>query len=140
VFDVRTSASTYAPSMRILDPSMPEVRGGMSVASGDLDGDGFFDIVTGVGAGSGAWVRAYSGRTGTQLFGFQTGSNLAATVPTRVAVRSLDGESRMAVFATWGADARQNYRIRRIDATTKQAVDELQLVPDGLSGGGMNIG
>jgi len=140
VFDVRAVAAAYEPFLNVVDPSIPDNRGGVAVATGDLDNDGRVDIVTGVGAGSGAWVRAYSGRTGAQLFGFQTGASLAATVPSRVAVRSLDGESRMAVFATWGADARQNYRIRRIDAPTKQLVDELQLAPNGLSGGGLNIG
>lgn len=140
VFDVRSPASAFKPLLQIVDPTIPDNRGGVTVAAGDLDNDGRADIVTGVGAGSGAWVRSYSGRTSSQLFGFQTGANLAATVPSRVAVRLLDGDARMAVFATWGADARQNYRIRRIDAATAQVVDELQLLPNGLSGGGMNIG
>lgn len=140
VFDVRAQAATYASLMQIVDPTVPNNRGGVSVATGDLDADGRFDIVTGVGAGSGGWVRAYSGRTGSQLYGFQTAANLAATVPTRVAVRALDGDSRMAVFATWGADARQNYRIRRIDSATRATVDQLQVPSQGLSGGGLNIG
>jgi hypothetical protein len=140
VFDVRTQAATYASLLRIVDPTVPNNRGGVSVATGDLDADGRFDIVTGVGAGSGGWVRAYSGRTGRQLYGFQTAASLAATVPTRVAVRALDGDSRMAVFATWGADARQNYRIRRIDSATRVTVDQLQVPSQGLSGGGLNIG
>ena len=140
VFDVRAQAASYASLLRIVDPTVPDNRGGVSVTTGDLDGDGRSDIVTGVGAGSGGWVRAYSGRTGSQLYGFQTAANLAATVPTRVAVRALDGDSRMAVFATWGADARQNYRIRRIDSATRATVDQLQIPSQGLSGGGLNIG
>jgi hypothetical protein len=140
VFDVRMPATSYASLVRITDPTVPDNRGGVQVAVGDVDGDGRADIVTGVGAGSGAWVRAYSGRTSVQLFAIQTGTKLGATIPTRVAVRSIDGESRMAVFATWGADARQNYRIRRIDPVSKMAIDDLSLPMTGISGGGLNVG
>lgn len=41
--------------------------GGVRVASADLDGDGFADIITGPGAGGGPHVRAFSGQTGKVL-------------------------------------------------------------------------
>jgi hypothetical protein len=44
------------------------------------------------------------------------------------------------VFATWGADARQNYRIMRLDGQTRQMVDEFKLSAIKMGGGGMNVG
>ncbi|MGL6072686.1 MAG: hypothetical protein ACRC8S_00865 [Fimbriiglobus sp.] len=62
-----------------------EFRGGVTLAVGDVNGDGRADIITGAGVGGGPHVRAFSGVDGSPLFnayaydpGFRGGLYVAA--------------------------------------------------------------
>jgi hypothetical protein len=65
VFDGRTFAI-----IRDFLAYAPAFGGGVYVASGDTNGDGFDEIITGVGVGGGPHVRVFDGITGNERYGF----------------------------------------------------------------------
>ena len=88
VFDGRTG--TLLTSFFAYDSGF---TGGLNVGSGDIDGDGYDDIVTGVGSGGGPHVRVLSGRDFGELRSFYA---YAPTVTGGVNVASgdVDGDGR----------------------------------------------
>jgi hypothetical protein len=80
--------------------------GGVFVASGDVNGDGADDIITGAGAGGGPHVRVFDGLTGERLqrpvggfFAFDG----QLTFGVRVASGDVDGDGRDDVITALGA-------------------------------------
>ncbi len=89
--------------------------GGVYVASGDVNGDGADDIITGADAGGGPHVRVFDGRTGQQLpgligsfFAYKTQMNAGV----RVASGDVDGDGRADLVTGMGpgyaADGHRN--------------------------------
>lgn len=71
--------------LHTLNPYGPFWRNGVSVAVGDVNGDGVMDIITGAGAGGGPHVKVFDGTNGTEIAsfyaydaGFAGGVNVAA--------------------------------------------------------------
>ncbi|MBN9120743.1 MAG: VWA domain-containing protein, partial [Planctomycetes bacterium] len=84
--------------------------GGVYVAAGDLDGDGFAEIVA--GAGTGALVEVFDGRTGaeeTPFFAYAPGS--VGGVP--VFVTDLDGDGSAEIVTVARTGLRSDVRVFR---------------------------
>ena len=79
----------------------PTFRNGVNVSSGDVNGDGRGDVVTGAGIGGGPDVRAFSGTTSTQLAPAFFAFDATATGGVRVATTGFgaDGADRIVTAA-----------------------------------------
>jgi len=89
----------------------PGFRGGVSVASGDIDGDGKDEIVTAPGRGGGPHVRVFAGNgTALQSF-FAYDRSLRAGV--FVALADLDGDGKEDIVTGLGTGAASEVRTFR---------------------------
>jgi hypothetical protein len=83
----------------------PAFRGGVHVAAGDVDGDGFEDIITGPGVGGGPLVNVYSGTNGGELLSFNAyaiGGNFLGGV--FATAGDLDGDGKAEIITGPGLD------------------------------------
>src|SRR5262245_58392528 len=71
----------------------PAFTGGVSVAVGNVNGDGTADIITGAGPGGGPHVRVFSGASGQELIGFMA-YNPNFTGGVSVAAGDTNGDGR----------------------------------------------
>jgi hypothetical protein len=128
VFNGKTLVPGQAPQKPFGDFFVfePGLRNGVFVTGGDLNGDGFADIVAGAGPGGGPRVFAISGRdmrqSGTQvpLSNFFAGdTTLRGGI--RVAVKDLDGDNRADLVVGSGSESGARvigYRATTLGQTT----------------------
>ncbi|MBP3954299.1 FG-GAP repeat protein [Gemmata sp. G18] len=91
-------------------------RGGVSVAVGDVDRDGFADIITGAGAGApGGHVKAFSGRTREQLASFSAYNGFTGGVRVSAADVNGDGVSEIVTQAV----GTSHVKVFSVDGSTR---------------------
>jgi hypothetical protein len=107
--------------------------GGVYVSAGDVNGDGFADIVVGAGAGGGPDVRVYSGANPaiTLRDFFAYASNFTGGV--RVAVADVDGDGFADIITAPGASGAADLRV--FDRGTTLLLDEFLAYDPSFLGG-----
>jgi streptogramin lyase len=112
--------------------------GGVFVSTGDVNGDGLPDIVTGTNGNGGPEVKAFSGRTVlnnpmptivTDFFAYDPAFNGGA----RVAVVDFVGDGKADIVTAAGAGGTPDIRV--IDGLTAQKLDEFLAYNVNFSGG-----
>lgn len=79
----------------------PNFRGGVSVAVGDVNGDGRLDIVTGAGPGGGPHIKVFDSVSRNESFGFFA-FEPGFSGGTRVAVGDTDGDGKAEIAVAGG--------------------------------------
>ncbi|MCS6852227.1 MAG: DNRLRE domain-containing protein [Gemmataceae bacterium] len=90
----------------------PTFLGGVRVATGDVNGDGFADVITTPGPGGGPHVRAFSGKDGSVLLNFFA-FDATMTAGLHLATGDVTGDGRADLIIGSGAGATSTVRVFR---------------------------
>jgi Domain of unknown function (DUF4394)/FG-GAP-like repeat len=113
VFDGRTGAQIPG-SLGSFLAFTPGFRGGVNVAAGDVNGDGYEDVIVAAGRGN-PHVRVFSGLNGARLLGF-VAYDPAFQGGVRVAAADFNLDGRAEIITAAGPGGRPHVRV--FDAAT----------------------
>ncbi|QGJ69306.1 Hypothetical protein PBC10988_9790 [Planctomycetales bacterium 10988] len=99
----------------------PMFTGGVFVASGDVNGDGFDDVIVSAGAGGGPHVKVYSGADGALLADFFAYDS-TFTGGVKVAAGDIDNDGMEEVVTSPGAGGASHVRV--FDGTSGDQVTD----------------
>jgi len=108
--------------------------GGVSVAVGDVTGDGLADIVTGAGAGGGPHVKVFDGATNAEIRSFYA-YHSGYTGGVTVAAGDLDGDGHSDIIV--GPGANSDPHVKAFDGMTGAVVRDFFAYSDFT--GGVNV-
>jgi len=112
VFDGRTGARIPGP-LGSFFAFAANFQGGVNVAAGDVDGDGYEDVIVGAGEGGNPRVRVFSGLNGAELLSFFAYvATFRGGVRVAAADFNLDGRAEIITAAGPGGQ-----RVRIVDGT-----------------------
>jgi hypothetical protein len=97
-------------------------KGGVSLAAGDIDGDGMAEIVLGAGSGGQSRVRVFNGSTGVLRKQFQAYTTGTFNVPVRVAIVDPTGIGFGELWTAQGGVAAQR-QVKEFDPLSGALVD-----------------
>ena len=109
----------------------PAFTGGVSVASGDVNGDGYSDIIVGAGPGGGPQVSVFSGLNGSLLYSFFAYSSFF-TGGVQVAAADLNGDGRADIITGTGPGAGE---VKAFDGTNENVLLDYQPYGPSYTGG-----
>lgn len=144
VDDIITAAGPGgAPHVRVFDGKTsheirgffayaPAFTGGVWVAAGDVNNDGYADVITGAGAGGGPQVRVFDGKTGAILTGFFA---YAPTFTGGVTVAAGDENGDLKAEIITGVESRGGPQVRVYNAATHAVVTQFMAFTPAYTGG-----
>lgn len=127
VFDGTTGATIH--SFLAYDP---QFLGGVYVSGGDVNGDGFDDIITGAGAGGGPHVKVFDGRDASAAGGFFA-FDPAFSGGVRVGAGDVNGDGTPDIIT--GAGPGGGGHVRVFDGRTLAELDAFFAFGSGFTGG-----
>jgi len=130
VFDVKTTQTAYTP-IREVQSVRPNEVGGVNVAVGDINGDGFNELILASKNGGASWIDIYQmlpEKVSRHVSEFQAFSPAEANiVAVNLIVRDTDGDGLAEIIVTQGAKGRAGFVAKKFQVKSLETklVDEI---------------